>query len=126
MGIHKSKYVRERYPDPKLMRHVRLLPSVQEKYINKKGIELTNMIGVIDIVKRKKMRIKNSNGSSILKDSISDASIIKYIPQDERLQTFEIKYNTHVNIDTKVENKIAPNNTSMHKIMDGRLDFFTD
>ena len=59
---------------------IRLLPAVAVKSIRKQGIESTNMLGVQNVKKKKKANVALMHGT------IGDATIIKHIPHDKRLQ----------------------------------------
>ena len=48
------------------------------------------MVGVYPLNKQSKMRDRKVNDSAIMHDSIGDATIIKHIPQDKRLDSQKI------------------------------------
>lgn len=110
VGTQRPKPLKSYFPEQKLMCPLRLLPTIATKSIRKGEIEATNMVGVFPLHKRTKMRDRIKDDSGILRNSIGEATIIKYIPQDKRLGVGKI-----------IEKKQEPTKFEVHKLMDELL-----
>ena len=91
MGIESAKKIIHCYPDSSLMRPLRLLPNLATKSVRKRGMESTHHLGIQNITKRRKRKMNIKLDSTILCDTIREATVLKCTPNDNKVMNIDKK-----------------------------------
>ena len=91
---------------------LRLLPRVVTKSLRKRGIEMTNHAGILNVKDRKKRMFRMKNDNELLQDTIGEATPLKYLPQDKRLQLNECNNQNSTNAADKDDDAATNSDTN--------------
>ena len=89
VGTESAKKIIHCYSDPSLMRPLLLLPNLATKSVRKRGMESTHHIGIQNITQRRKRKKNIKMDSAILCDTIGEATVLKYTPNDTNVMNID-------------------------------------